>query len=32
VELIQVESETLRIEIHKLIAPIWNKKELPKQW
>jgi hypothetical protein len=31
-ELIQAKGELLRSEIHKLIAPICNKEELPKQW
>jgi hypothetical protein len=31
-ELIQVGSETLVSEIHKLINSIWNKEELPDQW
>jgi hypothetical protein len=31
-ELIQVEGETLRSHIHKLMKLIWNKQELPHQW
>jgi hypothetical protein len=31
-ELIQAGGETLQSEIHKLIIPIWSKKELPDQW
>jgi hypothetical protein len=32
VEMIQVGSETILSEIHKLINSIWNKEELPEQW
>jgi hypothetical protein len=31
-EIIQAGSETLRLEIRKLIKLIWNKEELPHQW
>jgi hypothetical protein len=31
-EMIQVGSNTLCSEIHKLISSIWSKEELPQQW
>jgi hypothetical protein len=32
VELLEAGGETLCSEVHKLICPVWNKKELPQQW